>query len=211
MPQIKDMCIHSFSPMIDEDTLLTWGATYKKVRKEEVIFREGTQGFFYHQLVIGKIKWINLDDNGREFIQCIVQEGESFGELPMLDDGYYVASAVALKDSLILRLHKEIFLQLLRENPQIHFKFTRIMTERLRQKFIFLKELSNQGPERKIWTILNYYKEDGDGGMPGRKRINLTRQQIANMTGLRVETVIRTIKNLHDEGRLMIDKGKVFC
>ncbi len=85
------------------------------------------------------------------------------------------------------------------------------MTQRLRLKFIFLKELANQDPERKVLTILNHYKEDTDTGMHGRHRINLTRQQIANMTGLRVETVIRTIKHLEEEGRVVIDRGKVFC
>jgi CRP-like cAMP-binding protein len=203
------MC--TFSPMIDEDTLLSWGATYKKVRKDDIIFQEGGQGFFYHQLVQGQVKWINVDDAGKEFIQCIIGEGESFGELPLLDDGPYVASAVALTDCVVIRLRKETFLQLLRENPEIHFQFTRLMTQRLRLKFIFLKELSNQDPERKVLTILNHYKEDGEGGIDGLQRINLTRQQIANMTGLRVETVIRTIKHLEEEGRVVIDRGKVFC
>jgi CRP-like cAMP-binding protein len=197
--------------MIDEDILLTWGATYKKVSRDEIIFQEGSQGFFYHQLVKGKVKWVNIDDHGKEFIQCIIGEGESFGELPLLDDGPYVATSIALEDSVVLRLRKETFLQLLRENPKIHFRFTRLMTERLRLKFIFLKELSNQDPERKVITILNHYKEDGDSCFPGRHRINLTRQQIANMTGLRVETVIRTIKSLEEEGKLVIEKGKVFC
>jgi CRP-like cAMP-binding protein len=203
--------MHTFIPMIDEDILLTWGATYKKVAKDEIIFQEGSQGFFYHQLQKGKVKWVNIDDNGKEFIQCIIGEGESFGELPLLDDGPYVATSIAMEDSVLLRLRKETFLQLLRENPQIHFRFTRLMTERLRLKFIFLKELSNQDPERKVLTILNHYREDGDACFDGRHRINLTRQQIANMTGLRVETVIRTIKSLEEEGKVVIDKGKVFC
>ena len=37
-----------------------------------------------------------------------------------------------------------------------------------------------------------------------------TRQQIANMTGLRVETVIRTIRHLNEIGSLDIVNGKVF-
>lgn len=203
--------MHSLKPMIDEDILLTWGATYKKVRKDEIIFQESSQGFFYHQLVSGQVKWVNVDDSGKEFIQCIIDQGESFGELPLLDDGPYVASAIALTDGVLLRLRKETFLQLLRENPEIHFRFTRLMTQRLRLKFIFLKELSNQDPERKVLTILNHYKADESDGVHGRHRINLTRQQIANMTGLRVETVIRTIKNLEGEGKVVIDHGKVFC
>jgi CRP-like cAMP-binding protein len=198
-------------PIIDDDLLLTWGATYKKVSKDEIIFQEGSTGFYYHQLIKGKVKWYNIDEEGKEFLQCLIGEGESFGELPLLDDGPYVSSAAAVEDSILLRLRKEIFLQLLRENPQIHFRFTRLMTERLRSKFIFLKELTHTDPERKIITVLNHYKENIDLACNGKIKIELTRQQIANMTGLRVETVIRTIRSLHENGQLIIEKGKVFC
>ena len=198
-------------PIIDDDLLLTWGATYKKVSKDEIIFHEGSTGFYYHQLIKGKVKWYNIDEEGKEFLQCLIGEGESFGELPLLDDGPYVSSAAAVEDSILLRLRKEIFLQLLRENTSIHFQFTRLMTERLRSKFIFLKELTHTDPERKIITVLNHYKENIEIGCNGKIKIELTRQQIANMTGLRVETVIRTIRSLHENGRLVIEKGKVFC
>jgi len=198
-------------PIIDDDLLLTWGATYKKVSKDEIIFHEGSTGFYYHQLIKGKVKWYNIDEEGKEFLQCLIGEGESFGELPLLDDGPYVSSAATVEDSILLRLRKEIFLQLLRENPQIHFRFTRLMTERLRSKFIFLKELTHTDPERKIITVLNHYKENIELACTGKIKIELTRQQIANMTGLRVETVIRTIRSLHENGQLIIEKGKVFC
>jgi CRP-like cAMP-binding protein len=38
----------------------------------------------------------------------------------------------------------------------------------------------------------------------------MTRQQLANMTGLRVETVIRTIKQMEKDEKLSIVRGKVF-
>lgn len=41
--------------------------------------------------------------------------------------------------------------------------------------------------------------------------VKLTRQQIADMTGLRVETVIRSIRQMEEKGELVIDKGKVYC
>jgi CRP/FNR family transcriptional regulator, cyclic AMP receptor protein len=197
--------------MIDEDMLLTWGATYKKVKKEEIIFHEGTTCFHYYQLVKGKVKWYNIDEQGKEFLQCIICEGESFGELPLFDDGPYVSSAAPIEDCILLKLRKENFMQMLRENPLIHFRFTRLMTERLRSKFIFLKELTHIEPERKVLTVLNYYKENAGTDCNGKIKVDLTRQQIANMTGLRVETVIRTIRSLHDNGQLTIEKGKVFC
>ena len=197
--------------MIDIDVLLCWGATYKKVSKGDIIFHEGTAGRYYHQLVEGRVKWVNVDDSGKEFIQKFVDEGESFGELPLLDDGPFVATAIADEDSLLIRLPKEIFLQLLRENPVIHFSFTRLMTERLRQKFIILKEIASQDPKRKVFTILSLYKNEHCPAENEKLKIGLTRQEIADMTGLRVETVIRTIRNLYENGSLRIEKGKVYC
>ena len=34
--------------MIDIDLLLTWGATYKQVQRDEIIFHEGGYGNFYY-------------------------------------------------------------------------------------------------------------------------------------------------------------------
>jgi len=38
----------------------------------------------------------------------------------------------------------------------------------------------------------------------------LTRQQIADMTALRVETVIRIMRIMHDKEEIRIEKGKVY-
>jgi CRP/FNR family transcriptional regulator, cyclic AMP receptor protein len=196
---------------ISEDILLSWGAVYKKVNKGDVIFLEGTQASFYHQLVDGKVKWVNINEEGREFIQIMIEEGESFGEFPLFDDGPYAASAVAEEDSLILRLHKSHFLQLLKSNFEVHFSFNRLLVERLRFKFLTLKEIAYNNPEQRVSTILNYYKHNKAPMVTGRLcKLPFTRQQIADMTGLRVETVIRTIRNLHDRGALTIQRGKVY-
>jgi CRP-like cAMP-binding protein len=197
--------------MISIDTLLAWGATYKKIGPEETIFREGTDCHFYYQLVSGSVRWININDEGNEFIQYIVSPGESFGEFALFDDSPYAASAIANTESMLIRLHKSTFRHLLKEYPDIHFAFTKLFAERLRFKFLFLKELSCAGPEHRISTLFNYFKESKKNICYQCSQIRLTRQQIANMTGLRVETVIRSIKNLQHKGELVIDKGKVYC
>lgn len=196
--------------MIDTDTLLALGACYKKVVAGEVIFNEGAVGNFYHQLESGSVKWVNIDDDGKEFIQNMIEPGECFGELPLFDDLPYAASAVAETNAVILRLHRIPFLQLLTEKPEIHFVFSKIISERLRFKFLLIKELASQHPEHSINCLLNYLKQNKKNICAGCNKVNLTRQQIANMTGLRVETVIRTIRHLHEKGLLVIEKGKVY-
>ncbi len=197
--------------MIDIDMLLAWGAAYKKLSAGEMIFREGTHSSFYYQLVSGKVRWVNINDDGKEFIQTFIDPGECFGEFPLFDDEPFAASAIADEDSVIIRLHKSSFLQLIKENPEIHFAFTRLLTQRLRFKFLILKELAAHNPEHSITTLLSYFKQNKKNICTKCNRLKLTRQQIADMTGLRVETVIRTMRNMHSHGLLRIDKGKVYC
>src|SRR6187431_2661882 len=106
-------------PIVPEDVLLAWGATYKKVKKSELIFLEGTMSSFYYQLVEGRVRWVNINEEGREFIQVMIEEGESFGELPLFDDKPFAATAIADEDSLILRLHKSNFLQMIKSSFDI--------------------------------------------------------------------------------------------
>ena len=197
--------------IIRVETLLAWGATYKKVSANEMVFREGTEGYFYHQLITGSVTLLNVNDEGGEFIQNMVEPGDSFGEFPIFDDRPYAVSALANKDSVIIRIQKSTFHHMLKEYPDIHFSFTRLFTERLRFKFLLLKEISCFGPEHRISTLFNYFKEAKKNICHKCNRVQLTRQQIADMTGLRVETVIRSIRHLQDKGTLTIDKGKIYC
>ncbi|HEX4957429.1 MAG TPA: Crp/Fnr family transcriptional regulator [Lacibacter sp.] len=197
--------------IIHTDLLLAWGATYHEYEKGHVLFYEGNTAHFYFQVVEGKIKMCNCNEDGKEFIQGFFEEGESFGEPPLFDNGTYPASAVADTNVTIIRLRKENFLQLLKDNFDIHYNFTQLLAKRLRFKSLMSKEISSYGPQHRIMSLLKEYKKN-KGLMNGsRMKVELTRQQIADMTGLRVETVIRSIRELYDEGKLVIEKGKVFC
>jgi CRP/FNR family transcriptional regulator, cyclic AMP receptor protein len=197
--------------MIDENLLLAWGANYKKIKAGEFIFQEGDLCNFYHQLVEGRVCWVNADNYGKEFLQQLVDPGESFGDIPLFDEGNYVASARADEDSVIIRLHKPIFHELLVENPDLYLKFSSLMAKRLRFKWTLLKSLAFHEPCDRISTLLSYFKSENKNICSNCSQVKLTRQQIADMTGLRVETVIRTMRNMHDRGELLIEKGKVFC
>lgn len=197
--------------MIDIDTLLAWGGAYKKCAANEIIFQEGTQAQFYYQLVSGSVRWVNINDDGKEFLQVMIEPGGCFGELPLFDGEPFAATAIADTDSMIIRLHQPTFHQLLKENPEIHLAFSKLLSQRLRFKFLILKEMANHNPEHSISTLLSYFKQTQKNICTKCNQIKLTRQQIANMTGLRVETVIRTIKTLQSKGQLHITKGKVYC
>lgn len=197
--------------IIDVDLLLAWGATFHNLEKGHVLFCEDADAHFYYQVVDGKIKMCNCNEDGKEFIQGFFGAGESFGEPPLFDGGTYPASAIADEYCTIIRLRKESFLQLLKENFDTHFCFTQMLAKRLRFKSLISKEISSYGPLHRVSTLLKEYKKDQGVIDDELFKITLTRQQIADMTGLRVETVIRSIRLMHEKGQLKIEKGKVYC
>ena len=196
--------------IIDINILLAWGAVYKKLGRGEVIFSEGSECSYYNQLVSGIVKWVNIDDDGKEYIQTMIEPGECFGELPLFDDGLYAASAIAEEEVVLIRLRKNTFLQLIKEHNEIHFAFTKLLSKRVRFKFLLLKSIAYHAPEVRISTLLSYLKKEHKNFCTNCNQLKLTRQQIADMTGLRVETVIRSMRNMHDKGDIVIERGKVF-
>ena len=194
--------------MIDQNLLLCWGAIHRKVEKGQTIFYEGDEAYFYYQVVSGKVKMVNGNDEGKEFIQGLFAPGESFGEPPLFCEEPYPASAIAVEDTVLLRLTKERFLQLLKDNGKIHFEFTRLLARRLRFKSRLSNQICCHTPEQAIGLLIREFRAEGQ--TRGRARVDLTRQQIADMTGLRVETVIRTIRGMYQKGALVLEKGKVY-
>lgn len=198
------------SCVINLDLLLAWGATFHQLEKGQVLFCEGDISHFYYQVTKGKIKMCNSIEEGKEFIQGLFLPGQSFGEPPLFDHQTYPASAVAETEATVIRLRKDAFLSLLKDNFDIHLCFTQTLAKRLRFKSMIAREISSYGPTHRVLTLLKEYKKTYHTEDNKPFLVDLTRQQIANMTGLRVETVIRTIRNLQDEGFVRIQKGKVF-
>lgn len=195
--------------MIKPELLLKHGATVKDVHKGEIIYREGEQSVFYLQLKTGLIKWIHIDEEGKEFIHEILEQGDSIGESPLFGNQLYDVTAVAEENSTLYRLKFPAFQQLLEEHPAVHFDFTSLLSRRLHMKLLQTKMLANCNPENRLMMLLSYLIEYKKNICFNCNRLLLTRKQLACMLGLRIETVIRTIKQLEQKEVLSIDKGKV--
>ena len=71
-------------------------------------------------------------------------------------------------------------------------------------------EISTHEPEHRILKLIDYLKSQDKISLDTKYRVELTRQQIADLTGLRVETVIRAVKSLERKKELQIEDRKIF-
>lgn len=193
---------------IDLDLLFTWGAIAKEYKKGEMIFCEDEMANFYFQIIEGSIRMFNSNEDGKEFTQGYFSDGQSFGEPPLFIDETYPATAVAFQDSKIIKLSKDKFLKILDEYPVIQKKFLNLMCKRIHSKAITSKDIINQKPEFRIMAFLNAHKKGKNYNE--KELIPFTRQEIANFTGLRVETVIRAFTKMSKCKKVDIINHKIY-
>lgn len=194
--------------MISEEKLIEFGAITKEYEKNELIFPVNQQALFYYQIKNGAVKMFNSTADGKEFTQGIFSDGQSFGEPPLFGDFPYPASAIATKKSTLYKLPKDAFFKLLEANFEIHVQLTQNLCNRLRYKSMIMREVSVHKPEHRIFSLLQHLKSESQTTTD--YLVKLTRQQIADLTGLRVETVIRSMKNLEENGQVKIIDRKVY-
>jgi CRP-like cAMP-binding protein len=196
--------------MIENTLLENYGAKLEVFAKGDYLFHEGNRAKFYFQVKKGKIKMFNENAEGKTFVQGIFKANESFGEPPLFDESAYPACAVAEADTVMFKLSKSRLLKLLKENPDVHMKFTKTLAIRLKYKSMLLKEISSFKPEHRILSLIDHIKKESPNNGNKKLMVKLTRQQIADLTGLRVETVIRSVKMLEKEGELEIINRKIY-
>ncbi|WP_339887896.1 Crp/Fnr family transcriptional regulator [uncultured Flavobacterium sp.] len=195
---------------IDLDLLFTWGAVAKKYQKGDTVFYEDDLALFYYQVVEGSVKMFCTNEDGKEFTQGVFNKGKSFGEPPLFIDQVYPSSCLANEESVIIKISKEKFLTIISEYPEINKSFLQLLALRAYSKVITSKNIINQKPEFRIVAFLMDFKKKNEISVNTKIQIPYTRQEIADFTGLRVETVIRTLTEMKKNKKVEITNHKLF-
>lgn len=193
---------------MNEEILLSYGAIKKTLEKGEYLFYEGDMARNYFQIAAGRLKMFNINEEGKEFAQGYFEDGDSIGEPPLLLHECYPASAAATHPTTVYKLTGEHFHKLLKEHPQEQNALLLRLARRLYHKATALRNLASNCPEERIVTFLDDYKKQSR--QHSLAHIPYTRQEIANATGLRVETVIRTLSALNQMKRVSIIDRKLY-
>ncbi len=179
----------------------------KTFAEGEEIFAQGDMPRFVPVIVRGKVKMLRYPEPGKELIIGIFHSGEIFAMPPAMDGKNYPATAVAMEETIMLTLPLRNFRQLLAESTEFSAIVLGQMCGLLRETAETMQNLATPSPENRVGTVLLQLanKEKGVTAI----KINVRRQDIAEMAGLATETTIRAVKRLEDKGLVTIERGKI--
>lgn len=98
----------------------------------EFIFREGELGTDMYIIHEGKVEILNTVGT-KDTVLAVLEKGDFFGEMSVLEDMPRAASARAISDTRVLEINGSTFDQMLRDNPEIAVRMMRKLSRRLRE------------------------------------------------------------------------------
>jgi CRP-like cAMP-binding protein len=174
----------------------------RRFPKHKTIVEEGLSGDYMYVIREGRVKVTKLSGDGREKILEMLEAGQFFGEMSLLDSAPRSASVKALTEVRIFALARNDFLNLMRRSSDLALAVVQELTKRLRQENEQASALSFQRVKQRTQGLLVRLARD-ETEDPGRLATpSLTHQQIADMIGTSRETVTRAVKGLKQEGWL---------
>ncbi len=178
----------------------------KTFPRGSVIVFEQDPGDSLYVVRSGRVKVVLLGEDGREVILGLLEVGEYFGELSLIDEQPRSANVIAMEDAALLILRREDFRKRVEEAPSVAWALLMGLSRRLRQadsKIGGLVLLDVPGRVAKLLTDLA--RDSGSDAIP---RV-LTHQTIAHMIGASRETVSRTMKDFQDSGWIGVVRRRV--
>ncbi|MCY0976782.1 Crp/Fnr family transcriptional regulator [Chryseobacterium wangxinyae] len=194
---------------IQESLLYSAEAIEEHYDAGDYIFREDATPQYYYQIVSGEVKLNSYKEDGKEFIQNIFSANACFGESMLILGKPYPVNAIALTKCIILKVARELFLQLLQLHPDLFLDISKSLADNAHDKFVLMPKIASKNAEERLAELMNIMK-DSKNQEKFSFEIPHTRQQLASLTGLSLETTIRAIKKMERGEILMIKNGKIF-
>jgi len=186
-------------------------ATVRHFNTNEEIFAKGDPGNGLYGVLCGRVSIYTASQEGEEVFLNILEPGEIFGEIALIDGGSRTASAGAMEPVDLLQIHRDHFMPFLRDNPELGLSMLPVLCERIRMNVEFIEDavflhLSARLAKR-ILSLAEVHGRPEPCGV--RIGFKLSQQDLAHMVGATRERVNRELSLWREHGVISIDDGMI--
>ncbi|MFN8392165.1 MAG: Crp/Fnr family transcriptional regulator [Bdellovibrionota bacterium] len=181
---------------------LAAGATERVFVAKQIIFHEQTDGDTGYVILEGRVALLKTSPGGKELIVELLGPGELFGVLVLLDAHPYPLTARAQTRVTALALKRSQVQKLIRDTPSVHAGFTDLLRRRLSSAHGLSRALAHDKVDARVASILIAVSAKSRES----ERIELGRQELADLCGITIETASRVIKVFEKRGAVDVSE-----
>ena len=173
--------------------------TSKKYDKRTLVYREGSFPGEIYFIVNGKVKTYRTNNDAKELVTGLYKEGDFFGYTPLLEGKPYEDSAMALDESEVISIPRDVFFLLLFNNRDVASKFIKILSDSVIEKEERLVQLAYNSVRKRLADSLLLYRKQYMKSETEIFSMAIPREELASMVGTATETVIRALSDFKEE------------
>ena len=203
-----------FSSLCDADAKrLLDGATERVLKPGEMLFRQGDDvpavtGFFYG-LTRGTLKFSSLSVSGKEAILLIMEPGNWFGELSLVDHEPRLHDATALVESAVMEVTAARF-SMLMQRASFSSSLSRLLVARTRALYGAIEHATLSSNRAKVAHRLLSMAQGGATLSPKpRSTLFVSRELLSMMLGVSRPTLQKELKELALVGAVEMRYGRI--
>ncbi len=177
--------------------------------RDAVIFSQSDPGDALYGVVTGRVRISASSAGGREVFLNIMEPGDTFGEIALLDGRPRTASASATAPSDLLIVTREQFLGLLAREPQLADHLLRLLCARLRWVSGFAEESALLPvPARLARRLLSLGKLHGHETRAGTE-LRVSQDEMARFLGLSRQIVNQYLQTWKAQRWVDLGRGRI--
>ncbi len=179
-------------------------------KKGQSVFMEGAYPRGLYCVNSGKIKITQIGIDGKEQIVHLAKDADVMGYRAILSGDKYSCSAVAMVDSSLCFIPKDVFYSLVERNSKVALQVIHLFSKELRVAENKITNIAQRPVKERVAQGLLLLKEcygcEKDGCTVN---IVITREEIANISGTTRETAIRALFELKEEKIIELNGKKI--
>lgn len=189
-------------PLLDE---IVSHVQLRQYERGEVLFWEGDPCDGLYIILQGSAKIYRLSPQGRQYIIRVLQEGDTFAEVPAFDGGPNPVNVEALETCSVWVVDSEMLRRLVTAHPQFAQKVLVNFGAQLRGMVRKVSEMAfYQVTHRLARLISELPPEELSGG-----GTHLTQEQLAARLGTVREVVARSLRELERSGAIQVENRRI--
>lgn len=179
--------------------------TMSSCESGKIFYMPEDSGEILFLLKKGQVQIYRLAPSGKKLVVATLGPGAIFGEMSLVGQGMHNTFAEAVDDCLLCVMSRADVERLIREKPDVGFRFLETMGNRVSSLESYLEDIAFKSiPARLAGLLLRLAEEQGNDDLRG-----YTHQDLGEMLGTYRETITQTLNEFKAQGMITIGRKRI--
>jgi len=174
-----------------------------KFTQGEVIYGEGQNSNHIYLISKGLIKCHKLDEQGKDLTTALYKEDDLFGYSSFTQNTPYQETATAIQDTVLIGISKNELKEVLNTNHKVTLELIQLLNDDLTMVKDQLLQMAYSSVKKRTATTILKFAEKLNRNPDDAIRIS--RNDLASVAGIALESLIRTLSGFKDLGLIEIE------